>query len=323
MAQSDEVTDQQLMLFDAAGLYFRAFYGVKGSHLSPGGLLVNAVRGFLEMFTYVLDNYGPAVPVACWDDDWRPQWRVDAIKTYKAHRVRDDGSEDVPDALSLQVPVIAEALSILGVPRVGAPGCEADDVIGTLATRWASAGGRVLVVSGDRDLLQLVDDSDAIEVLYIGRGVRNAVRFDQRQLHEKYGVWSGDQYVELAVMRGDSSDGLPGVRGVGDKTAVSLIEKFGTLDGILAAVDDPASDMTPAQRTKFRDAREYLTAASRVVSLVRDAPLDEFNNRVIARSVGNVDDNALSQWVEEYGLAGSMQRASEAIRRSAEQLHVT
>src|SRR5690606_31103274 len=213
------MADRPLMLLDAASLYFRAFFGVPDSIKAPDGTPVNAVRGFLDGIARLVQARRPARLVACWDDDWRPAFRVAAIPSYKAHRVAADGGEEVPDALAAQVPVIVDVLEAFGIARVGAPGYEADDVIGTLTAREVARpdGERapVEVVTGDRDLFQLVDDDARVRVLYPARGVSDPDEVDQARLVERYGVPSGSAYADMAVLRGDPSDGLPGVAGIG------------------------------------------------------------------------------------------------------------
>src|SRR5699024_6713900 len=166
-------TANRLLLLDTASLYFRAFYGVPDSLRAPDGTPVNALRGLLDFVARLVADYRPDALAACWDDDWRPAWRVELLPTYKAHRVeeevRDDPDvEETPDLLSPQVPLIAEALTLLGIAVVGAEEYEADDVIGTLSRRW---DGPVDIVTGDRDLFQLVDDARGRRVLYTARGV--------------------------------------------------------------------------------------------------------------------------------------------------------
>jgi len=169
-------TSGTLLLLDTASLYFRAFYGVPDTVRSPDGVPVNAVRGLLDMIATLVAQRRPTRLVACWDDDWRPAFRVAAIPSYKAHRLADagDGTEQVPPALTAQVPLIVDVLAVVGIARVGAPGYEADDVIGTLTAREAArpAGARdaVEIVTGDRDLFQLVDDAVPVRVLYTQRG---------------------------------------------------------------------------------------------------------------------------------------------------------
>src|SRR3954449_12939007 len=157
---------EKLLLLDTASLYFRAYFGVPDSVKAPDGTPVNAVRGLLDMIARLVTDHRPTRLVMCWDDDWRPQFRVDAIPSYKAHRVAVEvpgttGVEEVPDTLSPQVPIIVEVLAALGIARVGVPGYEADDVIGTLVAREVAATNpaAVEVITGDRDLFQLVDDA--------------------------------------------------------------------------------------------------------------------------------------------------------------------
>ena len=205
-----------LMLLDSAGLYYRAFHGVPESITAPDGTPVNAVRGFLDMCTALVASRTPTGLVACWDDDWRPEWRVDLLASYKAHRVAADGAEDEPETLGVQVGIIAEVLAALGIARVGAADFEADDVIATLARRHAARGEPVEVVTGDRDLIQLVDDASGVRVLYTGRGIRRVEVLDEAAVVAAHGV-RPQQYTDLAILRGDPSDGLPGVPGIGSE----------------------------------------------------------------------------------------------------------
>ncbi|AWK07828.1 5'-3' exonuclease [Streptomyces spongiicola] len=266
------------MLLDTASLYFRAYYGVPDSVRAPDGTPVNAVRGLLEFITRLIQDHRPDELVACMDADWRPHWRVELIPSYKAHRVAVESvagpdEEEVPDTLSPQVPVIEDVLDAFGIARVGVAGYEADDVIGTLTAR---ASGPVDIVTGDRDLYQLVDDARGIRVLYPLKGVGMMQATDEAVLREKYGV-AGPGYADLALLRGDPSDGLPGVPGIGEKTAAKLLAAHGDLAGIMAAVDDPASGLTPAQRRRLDEARPYLAVAPKVVRVADDVPLPGFD----------------------------------------------
>ena len=196
----------RLLLLDSASLYFRAFYGVPARDPGPSGMPTNALAGFLDMIATLVTRYRPTHLAACWDDDWRPQWRVEAIPTYKSHRVAEDPAEgeEVPDELSPQVPVIAEALEVLGIARLGAAHYEADDVIGTLAHHYRGQMP-IDVVTGDRDLFQLVDDASQTRVVYTARGgVRDSDLVDQAYLEQKYGVSTGDAYADMAVLRGEA-----------------------------------------------------------------------------------------------------------------------
>jgi 5'-3' exonuclease len=299
-------TARNLMLLDTSSLYFRAFFGVPESVRAPDGTPVNAVRGLLDFISRLVVDHHPHSLVACMDFDWRPEWRVELIPSYKAHRVAEEISggpdtEETPDTLSPQVPVIDEVLDAVGIARVGAAGFEADDIIGTLAAR---ATGPVAIVTGDRDLFQLVDDARGVRVLYPVKGVGTLDTYDGAALRAKYGV-DGAGYADLALLRGDPSDGLPGVPGVGEKTATKLLERYGDLAGIMDAVDDPRSGLTPVQRKKLAEARPYLAVAPKVVKVASDVALPDFDPALPGQPR---NPEALEQLAERWGLGGSLQR---------------
>ncbi|POX67332.1 5'-3' exonuclease [Microbacterium sp. SGAir0570] len=302
----------RLMLLDSASLYFRAFYGVPDTVKDSDGRPVNAARGFLDMIAKLVAAYEPTHLIACWDDDWRPQWRVDLIPTYKTHRVAEavesgPDVEVVPDPLEAQIPTIRESLGVLGIPVVGAPHHEADDVIGTLATR---ATMPVDVVTGDRDLIQLVDDDQGVRVVYTGRGMSNLDVLTGESVLAKYAV-RPEQYADFATMRGDASDGLPGVAGVGEKTAATLLAAHGDLAGILAAAGR-GEGMTAGVRAKLAAAADYLAVAPQVVRVVRDLDLGAVDSRIRA-----ADPDAVAEVAERRGLGGSLARAASALRSRA------
>ncbi|MEU6290069.1 5'-3' exonuclease [Streptomyces sp. NPDC046988] len=294
------------MLLDTASLYFRAYFGVPDSVRAPDGTPVNAVRGLLDFIDRLVKDHRPDHLVACMDADWRPHWRVELIPSYKAHRVAEErpagaDEEEVPDTLSPQVPVIEDVLDALGIARVGVAGYEADDVIGTYTAR---AKGPVDIVTGDRDLYQLVDDARGVRVLYPVKGVGTLNLTDEAALREKYGV-DGRGYADLALLRGDPSDGLPGVAGIGEKTAAKLLAEFGDLAGIRAAVDDPKAKLTPSQRKRLTEAGPYLDVAPQVVRVADDVPLPD-----VATTLphGPRDATALDALAARWGLGGSLHR---------------
>ncbi|MEU1127132.1 5'-3' exonuclease [Streptomyces sp. NPDC005899] len=295
------------MLLDTASLYFRAYFGVPDSVRAPDGTPVNAVRGLLDFIARLVQDHRPDDLVACMDADWRPHWRVELIPTYKAHRVAVEtpagapDEEETPDTLSPQVPIIEDVLDALGITRIGVPPYEADDVIGTLAGR---AAGPVDIVTGDRDLYQLVDDARGVRVLYPLKGVGSLQVTDEAWLRERYGV-DGAGYVDLALLRGDPSDGLPGVPGIGEKTAAKLLGTFGDLAGIMAAVDDPASRLTPSQRKRLDEARDYVAVAPKVVRVAGDVPVPEVG---LALPREPRDPAALEALASRWGLGGALQR---------------
>ena len=299
------------MLLDSASLYFRAFYGVPDTVKAPDGTPVNAIRGFLDIITRLVSTYRPTHLVACWDDDWRPQWRVDLIPTYKTHRVAEvvevgPDIEVVPDPLEVQVPVIREALGALGITIVGAPAHEADDVIGTLAT---TADLPVDIVTGDRDLFQLVDDATAVRVIYTARGMSNLEIVTDEVVVRKYGVLPS-QYADFATLRGDSSDGLPGVPGIGEKSAATLLAAHGDLNGIIAAAE-AGEGMSAGMRSKILAALTYLEVAPTVVEVVKDLAVGEFDSRL--RPLTTEDSSEATALAERRGLGTAMDRIVAAL----------
>ncbi len=304
------------MLLDTAALYFRAFYGVPDSLKAPDGTPVNAVRGLLDMIARLVADFQPTELVACWDDDWRPQWRVDLLPTYKSHRVAEvvpagADVEVVPDPLTVQVPMIVETLNALGIPIVGKEEYEADDIIGTLA---ATATIPVDVVTGDRDLFQVVDDERDVRVVYTARGMSRLEVVTDEWLRSKYGV-SARQYVDYAVLRGDASDGLPGVSGIGEKTAASLVTRFGDLDGILAAASAADSPLSSSVAGKLLAASDYIAGARQVVAVRTDLELPAFDAAI------RLEDGAaekLRGLREQWGLGGSVERVLAAFLPNTE-----
>ncbi len=303
----------RLLLLDSASLYFRAFFGVPDSMKAPDGTVVNALRGMLDFVATLSTNYQPAAIVACWDDDWRPQWRVDLMDTYKTHRLGEDGAEgDTTEGLlGPQVPLIAEAMALLGIPVIGAEHAEADDIIGTLSTHWE---GPVDVVTGDRDLFQLVDDARGVRVVYTSRGgVGNPDLVDNDWMRERYGI-DASQYVDFAVMRGDPSDGIPGVPGIGDKTAAVLLNEFNDLDGIIAAAEDPSSSIKPRVRQSIKDSAAYIAAGRTVVAVKRDAcEVSAWKLEALT----NDQQAAFRTFGERWGLGGAVDRVLEGLSVSS------
>ncbi|HEY4853096.1 MAG TPA: 5'-3' exonuclease H3TH domain-containing protein, partial [Streptosporangiaceae bacterium] len=227
---------------------------------------------------------------------------VAAIPSYKAHRARPDGSEEAPPALTAQIPVIEEVLAAMGVAMAGAPGYEADDVIGTLA---AHADGPVEIVTGDRDLFQLVDDARQVSVIYTVRGLARIEVVDEASVSERYNI-PGRAYADFAALRGDPSDGLPGVPGVGDKTAAALIRTFGTIDAITTALDLGHGGFPTGSRPKVAAARDYLAVALPVVRVATDAPLPPIDGRLPAPPA---DPGRLDDLDARWDLGSSLRRA--------------
>ena len=300
------------MLLDTASLYFRAFYGVPDSLKRADGTPVNAVRGLLDIIARLVTEFEPTHLVACWDDDWRPHWRVELIPSYKAHRVAEivpagPDVEETPDPLEAQIPMIREILAALDLTVIGAPRHEADDVIGSLATQAAMP---VDVVTGDRDLFQLVDDARDVRVIYTARGMSKLEVLTDVTVVGKYGVLPS-QYADFAVLRGDASDGLPGVAGIGEKTAAGLLQQFGDLDSIVAAAGDPTVPLSATMRTRITGAAAYLDVAPTVVEVVRDLEFAAFDARLHALAAAEAAE--VRRLGEEWNLGGSVQRVLQAL----------
>jgi 5'-3' exonuclease len=300
-----------MMVLDTASLYFRAFFGIP-EILADDGTPVNAVRGLLDFISRLVGQYRPTHLVCAWDNDWRPQWRVDLVPSYKSHRVEYVVKGDhpyvevVPDPLEVQVPIIQGVLAAYGICVLGKDGYEADDVIGSLATQ---ADMPVDVVTGDRDLFQLVDDKRGVRILYVARGVGNHERVTDHVVVEKYAVLPS-QYADFATMRGDASDGLPGVAGVGEKTASALLLKYGDLRGIIAAAENPDSDMAPSPRKKILAAEDYLKVAPKVVEVARDIKLGTFDATLPSQPA---HPKHLDQLAEHFNLGTAVPRLIDVL----------
>jgi 5'-3' exonuclease len=309
-----------LVLLDGASMWFRSFFGVPSSITAPDGRPVNAVRGFFDAVATVITQQRPGRLVVCLDLDWRPQWRVDLIPSYKAHRVEEETAgaepdvEEVPDDLTPQVDMIMELLDAFGIATGGAPGFEADDVLGTLAAQ--ERRDPVVVVSGDRDLLQVVtDDPVRVRVLYLGRGLAKATLFGPAEVAERYGLpaaRAGAAYAELALLRGDPSDGLPGVAGIGEKTASGLLSRHGSLEDILASAEDPKSTVAKGVRVKLAAAAEYLEVAGKVVRVATDAPVT-LSTPTDTLPLAAADPKRVAELAAAYGVGSSIGRLQKAL----------
>lgn len=307
-----------IALLDAAGLYFRAYFALPESITAPDGTPVNAVRGFTDTVARILSDRRPGRLVACLDADWRPQFRVDLLPSYKAHRVEEESeaqpdTEEMPDTLSAQVPMILEVLDAAGLATAEAEGLEADDVIGTLATRETQ--DPVEVITGDRDLFQLVRRRPtSTKVIYVGRGWAKAEVLGPGELAARYSlpeIDPGSAYTDMAVLRGDPSDGLPGVPGIGEKTAAKLITQFGSLDALLNAAREENPAVPPKTRARLTEAADYLAVAPRVVQVVTDA--DVRMDRADTVPSGPADPERLAELQTRWNLGGAVDRLIAAL----------
>ncbi|THV26259.1 flap endonuclease [Glycomyces paridis] len=294
------------MLIDAASLWYRAYYGLPSSIKAPDGRRAGAVRGFFDGLAVLGRRFSPTGMVCCLEGNWRPQWRVDLLPAYKAERALPDGAEDAPEGLDDQVAAIEALLPALGIATASDPGYEADDIIATLAARTAEP---VLVVTGDRDLFQLVDDERDRKVVYLARGISKAELFDGEAVAAKFGVDPG-HYVDFAVLRGDPSDGLPGVKGIGAKTAVTLVNTYGGIAGLRAAAAEAESDLPARHKAAIAEAGDYLERAVRVSTTAADVAVPTVD-AALPRSPA--DPAAVEALAAEWGVASAIKRFHEAI----------
>jgi 5'-3' exonuclease len=303
-----------MMLLDTASMYYRAYHSLPEEMVARDGTPVNAVRGLLERIIRLKNTHNPDLIIAAWDTQWRPQWRVDLIPSYKSHRLEESEDDDegevgslMPDNLSVQIPIIEEVLTLLGIPVVGHDEYEADDVIGTYAS--LSNFTKTDVVTGDRDLFQVIDDNRGISVLYTAKGeIQN---FDGNAVLSKYGI-GPHQYVDFSILRGDPSDGLPGVSGIGEKTAAKLISHFETLENVIFAAQVGDKEIKPKITQSILNSIEYIEAAQKVVPVVRNVPVPEINNLNFTHAPVKI----LTKLADELNLKSTLSKAIHSFRIS-------
>ncbi|MEX2203572.1 MAG: 5'-3' exonuclease [Actinomycetota bacterium] len=289
------------LFLDVSSLMYRAFFAMGDSVRSPSGRTVGAVHGYLDMVARLVVSRRPAEVVHAYDHEWRPVARTDLYAQYKANRPPD------PEGLPEQFTMLRQVLDLSGMPQAQTRGWEAEDAIGALCAMAADTD-RIEIVSGDRDLIQLVRDP-AVKLLFTVRGVSELLELDEAAVTDKYGV-PADRYAEFAILRGDASDGLPGVRGVGEKTARALVETYGSLDELMsdASSNEPRPGPLrgkPALRARLLDDAGYVAAMQQLVPVNATAPLDRWQ--------GERDDEALSVLAEELSLRGPVQRLRAAL----------
>jgi 5'-3' exonuclease len=296
-----------LMLLDSASLWYRAYYGMPDTLLSPSGLPVNAIRGYLDMTARLVSIYKPNRLVACIEGDWRPSWRVDIFPAYKANRLEvDSEQEEEPETLTPQIPILLDLIDAFGIPMVGVDDYEADDVMATFAT---NEKGPIRVVTGDRDLFQLVDDKRDIKVVYLARGISNHDLVDINWVAQKYGI-PGDRYALFAMFRGDPSDGLPGVKGIGEKGAALIANNFATVDAAIDGAKNAHEALSPSLAKKIIDGIDYLKIAPTLVNCARDVSLPSMSLDMPKKPE---DLSAIYAMKEEYGLGASVDRLIAAL----------
>ena len=295
------------MLLDSASLWYRAYYGMPDTLVNSEGAPVHAIRGFLDMSARLISQYKPNRLVACLDGDWRPSWRVDLFPEYKANRVDVEGDEEAePETLTPQIPILLDVLEALGIPLIGADDYEADDVIATYSVQEP---GPTLIVTGDRDLFQLVDDKRKVRVVYLARGIANHDLVDKKWISTKYEI-PGERYALFAMIRGDASDGLPGIKGIGEKGAGLIANSFSSMQEVIQAAQGEDERLTPALRKKLLADIEYARIAERLVHCALDVPIPKVELKIPKTQP---DLSRVYQLKEEHNLGASIDRFISAI----------
>lgn len=297
-----------LMLLDSASLWYRAYYGMPDTLLSPTGMPVNAIRGYLDMTARLISMYSPNRIVACIEGDWRPSWRVDLFPAYKANRLEDESDvEEEPETLTPQIPVLLDLLDAFGIPMVGVDDYEADDVMATFAVREK---GPIRIVTGDRDLFQLVDDKRDVKVVYLAKGISQHDLVDISWVANKYGI-PGDRYALFAMFRGDPSDGLPGVRGIGEKGAALIANNFASVDDALAGAKAGHDVLSASLARKIVEGADYLKIAPTLVNCARDVAIPSMKIDIPTKPEDFSEIYAIK---DEYGLGASVDRLISALQ---------
>jgi 5'-3' exonuclease len=297
------------LLLDTSSLMFRAFFSMPTTVTAQDGRPINAVHGYLDMTARLIADQGPDEIVHVYDDDWRPAPRVAVYEGYKANRPPD------PEGLPQQFDVLRGVLDAFGMTQAEAPDWEAEDAIGTLSAA-AKPSDRIDIVTGDRDLIQLVRDP-AVRVLFTLRGVSELRVLDEAGVLEKYGV-PASRYAEFAILRGDPSDGLPGVRGVGEKTARLLVNTYASLDDLLKDAAAPKRTGPPLQRSPslraaLRDAADYVHQMQQVVPIRTDLDVKTWK--------AERDEKKLERMAKRYALTGPIRRLREAAEGGGQSSH--
>jgi 5'-3' exonuclease len=296
-----------LLLLDSASLWYRAYFGMPDTLLSPKGEPINAVKGFLDMSARLINIYSPNRFVACLEGDWRPSWRVDLFPEYKLNRIDDSGEEAEPDTLSPQIPVLLDVLDAFGFATLGVDDYEADDVIATLSK---SERGPIRIASGDRDLFQLVDDEKDVKIVYLAKGLSNHDLVDIDWISKKYEI-PGDRYALFAMIRGDASDGLPGLKGIGEKGAALIAKSFSQMQDVVKAAENEDELLPKTLAKKVLASKEYARIAPKLVNCAFDVPIPSMNIDLPKKA------NSLTKIKElqsEYGLGSSVDRLISALR---------
>jgi len=295
-----------LMLLDSASLWYRAYFGMPDTLVSPTGQPVNAIRGYLDMTSRLLVKYQPNRIVACLEGDWRPSWRVELFPDYKLNRLDEEGAEEEPDTLGPQIPILLDVLDALGIPLLGVDDYEADDLMATFSVKQP---GPVRIVTGDRDLFQLADDERDVKIVYLAKGISNHDLVDLKWIQDKYQI-PGDRYALFAMIRGDSSDGLPGIRGIGEKGAMVIANLFKTMPEVMQAAAGADERLSANIRKKLLESSQYAAIAPKLVGCALDVAIPEME---ISMPKKPKSLEKIIKLKDEFGLGASIDRIMSAL----------
>ena len=295
-----------LMLLDSASLWYRAYFGMPDTLVSPTGQPVNAIRGYLDMTSRLLVKYQPNRIVACLEGDWRPSWRVELFPDYKLNRLDEEGAEEEPDTLGPQIPILLDVLDALGIPLLGVDDYEADDLMATFSVKQP---GPIRIVTGDRDLFQLADDQRDVKIVYLAKGISNHDLVDLKWIQDKYQI-PGDRYALFAMIRGDSSDGLPGIRGIGEKGAMVIANLFKTMPDVMQAAASSDERLSPNIRKKLLESSQYAAIAPKLVGCALDVAIPEME---ISMPKKPKSIEKIIKLKDEFGLGASIDRIMSAL----------
>jgi len=295
-----------LMLLDSASLWYRAYFGMPDTLVSPTGQPVNAIRGYLDMTSRLLVKYQPNRIVACLEGDWRPSWRVELFPDYKLNRLDEEGAEEEPDTLGPQIPILLDVLDALGIPLLGVDDYEADDLMATFSVKQP---GPVRIVTGDRDLFQLADDERDVKIVYLAKGISNHDLVDLKWIQDKYQI-PGDRYALFAMIRGDSSDGLPGIKGIGEKGAMVIANLFKTMPEVMQAAAGADERLSANIRKKLLESSQYAAIAPKLVGCALDVSIPEME---ISMPKKPKSLDKIVKLKDEFGLGASIDRIMSAL----------
>jgi DNA polymerase I len=251
---------RKIILIDGHSLAFRAFFALPDTLITSSGQVTNAVYGFTSMLIKLLADERPQAVIVCFDKG-APQFRIDRYAGYKA------GRAETPDLFRQQLPLIREVLRALRIPIIALEGYEADDLLATLTKNCRGEGCEVIVVTGDRDILQLV--GEGVSVIMTRRGISDVIRYDEPTVIERYGI-TPDQWLDFVALKGEPSDNLPGIPGVGDKTAAQLVKKYGNIEDIIAHADE----LTPKLRDSLKAHAEQVRINKELGRLLSNVALE-------------------------------------------------